>query len=119
MSTVRLLVGTCKGAFILTSDGARRPWDVDGPHFGGWEIHHAKGSPVDPDRLYLAQWTEWFGQVIQRSRDGGKTWDAVGNEFVYDGALGTHLWRVQRISPSNRQTHHCHRQWRPAQSRCW
>jgi photosystem II stability/assembly factor-like uncharacterized protein len=92
MSTVRLLVGTYKGAFILTSDATRRQWRVDGPHFGGWEIHHVTGSPVAPDRLYLAQWTEWFGQIIQRSDDGGKTWAPVGNKFTYDGPLGTHLW---------------------------
>ena len=92
MSRVRVLVGTRKGAFILTSDAGREHWEVAGPHFGGWEIHHVKGSPADPDRLYAAQWTDWFGQVIQRSNDGGRTWDTVGNEFAYDGATGTHLW---------------------------
>jgi photosystem II stability/assembly factor-like uncharacterized protein len=92
MSTVRLLVGTRKGAFVLTADGARQHWDVSGPHFGGWEVYHLKGSPVDPDRLYASQSSSWFGQVIQRSRDGGKTWDAVGNKFVYEGMTGTHQW---------------------------
>jgi photosystem II stability/assembly factor-like uncharacterized protein len=86
------LVGTRKGAFVLTSDGTRRQWDVSGPHFGGWEIYHMKGSPVDPNRLYASQSSGWFGQVIQRSNDGGKTWDAVGNKFLYDGPTGTHLW---------------------------
>ncbi|MFO0964596.1 MAG: hypothetical protein U0793_03280 [Gemmataceae bacterium] len=74
MSRVRVLVGTRKGAFILTADGKRQRWDVSGPHFGGWEIHHIKGSAVDPNRLYASQYTGWFGQVIQRSDDGGKTW---------------------------------------------
>ena len=92
MSRVRVLVGTRKGAFVLTSDAARTQWDVAGPHFGGWEIHHVTGSPVDLDRVYAAQWTDWFGQVIQRSNDGGRTWDTVGNEFTYDGETGTHLW---------------------------
>jgi hypothetical protein len=87
-----VLVGTRKGAFVLTSDAARKQWDVAGPHFGGWEIHHVTGSPVDPDRLFAAQWTDWFGQVIQRSNDGGTTWDTVGNKFAYDGETGTHLW---------------------------
>ena len=76
MSGVRVLVGTRKGAFILTSDGKRERWDVSGPHFGGWEIYHLKGSPADPDRIYASQSSGWFGQVIQRSDDGGKTWDA-------------------------------------------
>jgi photosystem II stability/assembly factor-like uncharacterized protein len=92
MSSVRVLVGTRKGAFILTSDEKRQNWHVDGPHFGGWEIYHLKGSPVDPNRIYASQASDWFGQVIHRSDDGGKTWQTVGNEFAYDGETGTHQW---------------------------
>src|SRR6184192_2069697 len=92
MSGVRVLVGTRKGAFVLTSDGKREQWDVAGPHFGGWEMYHLKGSPADPNRLYASQSSGWFGQLIQRSNDGGKTWEPVGNKFVYDGPTGTHLW---------------------------
>src|SRR5277367_3122045 len=113
MSNVRVLVGTRKGAFILTSDGKRQNWDVSGPHFAGWEIYHLKGSPVDPHRLYASQSSGWFGQVIQRSSDGGKTWETPGgevmpkpdapptgksNKFVYDSSspagkpLTTHQW---------------------------
>jgi len=110
VSKVRVLVGTKKGAFILTSDGKREKWDVSGPHFTGWEIYHMKGSPVDPNRIYCSQTSGWFGQVIQRSSDGGKTWETPGggmekdargwpkgesNKFVYDQkahALTTHQW---------------------------
>jgi hypothetical protein len=92
MSGVRVLVGTRKGAFILTSDGKRQKWDVNGPHFGGWEIYHMKGSPADPNRLYASQSTGWFGQVTQRSDDGGVTWETVDNKFEYDGDAGTHQW---------------------------
>ena len=92
MSRVRVLVGTRKGAFILESDGTRKKWTVNGPHFGGWEIYHMKGSAADPDRLYVSQNTGWFGQLIQRSNDGGKTFEPVGNKFVYEGAPGTHTW---------------------------
>jgi len=91
-SGVRVLVGTRKGAFILTSDGKRQKWDVSGPHLTGWEIYHVKGSPADPNRLYASQSSGWHGQVIQRSNDGGKTWEPVGNKFVYDGVPGTHQW---------------------------
>jgi len=90
MSRVRALVGTRKGAFVLTADGKRDKWDVSGPFFPGWEIYHMAGSPADPDRLFASQSSGWFGQVIQRSDDGGATWEAVGNEFKYDGATGTH-----------------------------
>jgi len=113
MSRVRVLVGTRKGAFILTADGKRERWTVAGPHFAGWEMYHVKGSPADPDRLYASQSSGWFGQVIQRSCDGGKTWETPGggvttnpggmpagesNKFVYDASpttgrpLTTHQW---------------------------
>ncbi len=105
MSTVRVLVGTRKGAFVLTADGKRERWDVSGPHFAGWEVYHLKGSPVDLDRLYASQTSGWFGQLIQRSSDGGKTWEPVGNQFVYDGVPGTHAshdgkprpWEFKRV----------------------
>lgn len=92
MTAVRVLVGTKKGAFILTSDGKRENWKVDGPLFAGWEIYHMKGSAADPNRIYASQSSGWFGQVIQRSNDGGKTWEPVGNKFAYEGEVGTHLW---------------------------
>jgi photosystem II stability/assembly factor-like uncharacterized protein len=111
MSEVRVLVGTRKGGFVLTSDGTRKRWSVSGPHFAGWEIYHVKGSPVDPNRLYASQSSGWFGQMMQRSNDGGKTWEAIGNKFVYDGDPGTHQWydgtqhpwefkRVWHVEPS-------------------
>jgi len=116
MSKVRVLVGTRKGAFILTADGKREKWTVTGPHFAGWEIYHMKGSLANPDRVYASQTSGWFGQIIQRSDDGGKTWIQPGtppgesttgpggmpkgesNKFVYDTSaetgkpLTTHQW---------------------------
>jgi len=82
MTAIRVLVGTRKGAFILTSDEKRSKWSVDGPLFGGWEIYHMQGSPVDPDRIYASQTSSWFGQIIQRSDDGGKTWFQPGSKDV-------------------------------------
>jgi photosystem II stability/assembly factor-like uncharacterized protein len=92
MTKVRVLIGTRKGAFLASSDGSRKGWKVEGPHFAGWEVYHLKGSPADPDRLYASQSSGWFGQVMQRSNDGGKTWEAVGNQFAYEGEVGTHAW---------------------------
>jgi photosystem II stability/assembly factor-like uncharacterized protein len=120
MSGVRVLVGTRKGAFILTSNEKRKRWKISGPHFAGWEIYHLKGSPADPDRLYASQSNGWFGQVIQRSSDGGQTWETPGggpemtpdgmprgesNKFVYEGDPGTHQfydgtqhpWEFKRV----------------------
>src|SRR5881275_3076102 len=132
MSGIRVLAGTRKGAFILTSDGKRKNWKVEGPHFAGWEIYHMKGSPVDPDRIYASQTSAWFGQIIQRSDDGGKSWNTPGggpatnpqgmsmgesNKFVYDGVPGTHQWydgtqhpwefkRVWHLEPSLNDPNH-------------
>jgi len=92
MSGVRLLVGTRKGAFLLTSDAGRKDWGISGPHFPGWEIYHMNASPVNPDRIYASQSNAWFGQIMQRSDDGGATWSAIGNEFAYEGIPGTHQW---------------------------
>jgi photosystem II stability/assembly factor-like uncharacterized protein len=92
MSRVRVLVGTRKGAFVLTADGKRQDWTVDGPYFGGWEIYHVAGSPADPNRIYASQSGGWFGQLIQRSDDGGKSWDTAGNDFAYEGETKDHLW---------------------------
>jgi photosystem II stability/assembly factor-like uncharacterized protein len=128
MSKIRLLVGTKKGAFVLTSDGKRKKWEISGPHFAGWEVYHVKGSPVDPNRIYASQTSGWFGQIIQRSDDGGKTWSPPGskpeelvgeggmpkgesNKFLYEGKVGTHKWydgtqhpwefkRIWHIEPS-------------------
>jgi photosystem II stability/assembly factor-like uncharacterized protein len=85
-------VGTRKGAFVLEADGRRDKWNVSGPFFGGWELYHLKGSPVDPNRIYASQGSGWFGQLIQRSNDGGKTWEPVGNKFEYATPTGTHQW---------------------------
>jgi photosystem II stability/assembly factor-like uncharacterized protein len=134
MSKVRVLVGTRKGAFILTADGARKRWKVSGPHFAGWEIYHVKGSPADPNRIYASQTSGWFGQIIQRSDDGGKKWSTPGssaeelqgpdgmskgesNKFVYNGIPGTHQWydgtqhpwefkRVWHLEPSLNDPEH-------------
>jgi len=87
-----LLVGTRKGAFVMTADGLRRNWTINGPFFGGWEVYHMKGSPLDANRIYASQSSGWFGQIVQRSDDGGATWEPVDNKFAYEGETGTHLW---------------------------
>jgi photosystem II stability/assembly factor-like uncharacterized protein len=92
MTQVRVLVGTRKGAFVLTSDGKREKWAVSEPQLSGWEIYHIKGSPADPNRLYASQSNGWFGQIMQRSDDGGASWQPVDNGFQYDGVPGTHQW---------------------------
>ena len=88
MSGVRVLLGTQKCAFILTSDGNRQRWKLSDPLFVGWEIFHITGSIADPNRLYASQFNSWFGQLIQRSNDGGETWEPAGNRFLFEGGIG-------------------------------
>lgn len=108
---VRVLVGTRKGAFILSATDQRREWHISGPFFPGWEVYHVQASAVNPDRLYAAPSRGWFGQMMQRSDDGGRTWQPIGNEFHYEGDIGDHLWydgtprpwsftRVWHLTPS-------------------
>ena len=92
MSGVRVLVGTVKGAFIFESDERRQHWEISEPQFPGWEMYHLKGSPVDPNRIYASQTSGWFGQTMQRSDDGGKTWDVISNVFDYATDPGIHQW---------------------------
>ncbi len=99
MTGVRVLVGTRKGAFVLTADGARRDWEVSGPHFAGWEIYHVNGSPADPNRLWASQTSGWFGQVVQRSDDGGRTWSPQPGTFTYEGEVGPHQYYDGTLRP--------------------
>lgn len=99
MAGTRVLVGTRKGAFVLTSDEQRTSWQVAGPHFPGWEVYHLKGSAIDPDRIWASQSGGWFGQLIQRSDDGGKTFEPIGNDFTYDGVPGQHQWYDGSLRP--------------------
>ena len=117
MSSVRVLVGTRKGAFIFTSDEKREKWNIQGPLFAGLEIYHIKGSALNPQRIYVSQISDWFGQVNHRSSDGGETWEIIGNKFEYEGELRTHQdfsgaqvpWKFRRIwtfepSPTEKET---------------
>ena len=120
MSKVRVLVGTRKGAFVLSSDGKRKQWEVSGPHFAGWEIYHLKGSPADPNRIYASQSSSWFGQVIQRSSDGGKTWETPGGELTKteQGAPGVSNKFVYDTSPETGKPLTTH-QWYDGKQRPW
>ncbi|WP_201733267.1 sialidase family protein [Acidithrix sp. C25] len=111
MTEVRLLIGTKKGAFIIDSANGRSQWQIQGPLFGGWEIYHINASPLNKNLIYASQFNGWFGQVLQRSFDAGKTWEAVSNSFNYSGEPKPHLWydgsshlwefaKVWNLSPS-------------------
>lgn len=66
-----VLVGTTKGAFLLTEETGR--WSVSGPHCGGWPINHIVGDPVT-GTLWAAGGSDWHGAGVWRSQDGGASW---------------------------------------------
>ncbi len=68
--SVLVLVGTRKGAFLLSSDARRRSWRVDGPHFPGRNVHHFILDSRDSETLFATIYTEWWGSDVQRSATG-------------------------------------------------
>ena len=73
MSKVRVLVGTKKGAFILTADGKRKEWKVNGPHFAGWEMYHLKGSLADPKRILEGEGKVLRYVTLRKSADAERS----------------------------------------------
>lgn len=68
-----VLIGTTKGAFVLTGDRAVAGWRVSGPHCGGWPINHVLGDPAS-GTLWAGGGGDWHGAGVWRSDDAGATW---------------------------------------------
>ena len=69
-----ILVGTRKGAFVLTADKTRTKWDIQGPHFLGQIVHHMVLDPRDGKTMLVASRAGHLGPTVFRSTDFGKTW---------------------------------------------
>lgn len=82
--SVRLLVGTKKGLFILEGGGARRDWDVRGPFCEAWPINHAVGDPAT-GRVHAGGGNEWFGPAVWTTPDLGETWSHSSAGLAYAG----------------------------------
>jgi photosystem II stability/assembly factor-like uncharacterized protein len=70
---VLILAGTRKGLFKLSSDDGRRDWKLEGPYLTGWDVFHATVDPRD-GTLYACTNNFVYGATVQRSSDGGETW---------------------------------------------
>jgi len=70
---VTVLVGTTKGAFLLSGGDTREGWSVSGPHCDGWPINHVIGD-ADSGTIWAGGGGDWSGAGVWRSEDGGKTW---------------------------------------------
>ena len=73
---VTILVGTTKGAFLISGGTAREGWTVKGPFCNGWPINHIVGDP-DAGMLWAGGGSEWHGAGVWRSEDMGATWEVA------------------------------------------
>ncbi|MCG6903677.1 MAG: exo-alpha-sialidase [Rhodobacter sp.] len=73
---ITVLVGTTKGAFLVSGDGDRSAWSIDGPFCDGWPINHVVGDPAT-GTLWAGGGGDWHGAGVWRSADAGKTWEVT------------------------------------------
>ena len=105
MSSVTLLAGTRKGAFLVESDGDRTEWTVRGPLLKGWEVSDLVLDLRDgagdgaPGRLHAAVGHVVYGPTIHRSDDFGETWEQVEGTPAYPEDAERELDQVWRIEP--------------------
>ena len=71
-----ILVGTTKGAFLVSGGDDRSGWTVKGPFCDGWPINHVVGDP-DSVAIWAGGGGDWHGAGVWRSLDGGQTWDVT------------------------------------------
>jgi photosystem II stability/assembly factor-like uncharacterized protein len=71
--SITILVGTTKGAFLISGGSERGSWSVMGPHCDGWPINHLAGDP-ETGTIWAGGGGDWHGAGIWRSDDGGESW---------------------------------------------
>ena len=71
-----ILVGTTKGAFLVSGGADRAGWSVSGPFCDGWPINHVIGDPAT-GHLWAGGGGDWHGAGIWRSTDDGKSWQVA------------------------------------------
>lgn len=98
--TVRLLVGTKKGAFVYTSDEARRDWSISAPILPGWPVYHlAADTRRAPTRIFAAA-NHWaWGPSVARSDDGGATWEQRSPGLAFADDQGLNVAAVWNVAP--------------------
>jgi len=88
MADTALLIATRKGLWILRSNAARTDWQLEGPHFLGNVIHHARLDPRDGRTLVVAARTGHLGPTVFRSIDGGASWQEAVTPPAFPKAEG-------------------------------
>jgi phage pi2 protein 07 len=105
VKTMKLLVGTLKGGFILESNSSRRTWKLHGPFFDGFETYDMVGDTSgDKPVLYAAVNTWTWGPVIYKSLDSGKSWKRAKSSprFAKNNKKGLAVKRIWNIQPDGK-----------------
>ena len=95
-----ILVGTRKGLFVLRGDEDRRNWTVEEPSLSGWEVFHATEHD---GTLFAAANNFVYGATVQRSSDGGKTWERSDGLGVPEDT-GLTLEKTWHVEPGHGDT---------------
>lgn len=99
MSTVALLVGTRKGAYVLEADDERTEWSVRGPFLAGWDVanlhYDARGEPA----LFAGVGHFVYGPTIHRAPEIGAEFEQVPDPPVFPEDGDAELNQVWTIAP--------------------
>ena len=97
-NTLTLWIGTRKGAFAFSSRN-RKSWTAQGPHFRGQEVNHVSQDPREPQRLYAAVNSAWFGPHLYASKNGGKAWKLSDQGFELKCLPDQSIKRAWHVRP--------------------
>ena len=76
MGRLDILVGTTKGAFLISGGHERTGWAVAGPYCDGWPVNHVTGDP-ETGAIWAGGGGDWHGAGVWRSDDGGTSWQVA------------------------------------------
>ena len=97
---VVLLVGTRKGAFILSASPDRRDWAITGPHHPGSDIFHMTLTEEGPHRILAAENHMIWGPQVQLSDDLGMSWRQASGPPRFGGDGSPAVERIWHIEPA-------------------
>jgi len=98
---VLLMLGTVKGAFLVSGSMERDSWRVDGPHFPGDEVYAmALDQRTEPATLWAAPGSPFWGATLLRSLDMGASWSEKDEHPVkFPEGSDLSLARIWQIAP--------------------
>jgi len=79
---VRVLVGTRKGTYIVESDTRRKSWKVGPVASAGRDVFHVTADPRHPGTLYAAVNSGFWGPILYRSPNWGRSWKEVATPLT-------------------------------------